>query len=42
MFDLLFQNISKKVSLTEEEKQLIQPFFTPKKAAQKTIPAAGR
>jgi len=35
MFDLLIQNISKKVSLTEEEKHLIQTFFTPKKLRKK-------
>jgi CRP-like cAMP-binding protein len=35
MFDLLLQNISKKVPLSEEEKQLIQTFFTPKKLRKK-------
>lgn len=35
MFDLLFQNISKKVSLTGEEKQLCQSFFIPKKLRKK-------
>lgn len=31
MHDLLFQHILNKVSLTEQEKEIIQPFFTPKK-----------
>jgi len=35
MFELLFQNISKKVSLTEEEMQLIQTFFVQKKLRKK-------
>lgn len=35
MFELLLQNISKKIFLTEEEKQLIQTFFTPKKLRKK-------
>jgi CRP-like cAMP-binding protein len=35
MFELLFQNISKKVSLTEDEKLLCQSFFTYKKFRKK-------
>lgn len=35
MFELLLQNISKKVSLTAEEWQLCQSFFTPKKLRKK-------
>lgn len=35
MFDLLLQNISKKVVLTEEERQLIPTFFTPKRLRKK-------
>ncbi len=35
MFEQLFANISKKVSLTEEEKELCQTFFTHKKLRKK-------
>ncbi len=35
MFDLLLQNINKKVLLTEAEKQSITTFFTPKKLRKK-------
>lgn len=35
MFELLLQNISKKVSLTEEEKETVQTFFIPKKLRKK-------
>jgi len=35
MFELLFQNINKKVLLSEEEKGLIQTFFTTKKLRKK-------
>jgi CRP-like cAMP-binding protein len=31
MYDLLFSHISNKVSLTGQEREIIQPFFTPKK-----------
>lgn len=35
MFDLLFKSISDKVSLTDEELQLLKPFFIPKKLRKK-------
>jgi len=35
MFELLFQNINKKVLLSEEEKRLIQTFFTTKNLRKK-------
>ena len=31
MFEVLFKNVSEKIELTEEEKQLCKSFFTPKK-----------
>src|SRR6187431_808053 len=35
MYEVLFENISKKISLTKEEKELLQTFFIPKKLRKK-------
>lgn len=35
MFEVLFENISKKIDLTTEEQQLLQTFFIPKKLRKK-------
>jgi CRP-like cAMP-binding protein len=35
MFEVLFENISKKISLTTEEQELLQTFFIPKKLRKK-------
>lgn len=35
MYEILFENISKKITLTGEEKQLLQTFFIPKKLRKK-------
>ena len=35
MYEVLFENISKKIALTKEEQQLLQTFFIPKKLRKK-------
>jgi len=35
MYEVLFENISKKIALTKEEKELLQTFFIPKKLRKK-------
>ena len=35
MFEVLFENISKKIALSKEEQQLLQSFFIPKKLRKK-------
>ncbi|MDB5200360.1 MAG: hypothetical protein JWO92_2323, partial [Chitinophagaceae bacterium] len=35
MYEVLFENVSKKIGLTKEEEQLLQTFFIPKKLRKK-------